>query len=761
MSPTTAHATSPPLALRVLLLEDRPADAELVLRALTKAGIAADWRRVQTEEDFVAALESSTDLILADFRLPQFDGLKAVRLVRERGLDVPFIIVTGTLGDELAAECMRHGATDYVLKDRLARLGPAVHRALAEHKLRSDRHEAIEKLRQSEENYRTLFNEAADGIYLSDAEGRLLDANRHGCELFGCGKGTVLGSFITSHIILPEQARAIDAIRQAPLHTRPGTYHFRRCGGSVFSGEATLKVLPDGRLLSIVRDVTEREIADRRIREQADLLNQTRDCIVVTDLAGFITFWNRGAEQLGGWTAAEALGRRFEDLQGPDFLPTLQAVRTAVEQTGAWQQELTMKNKAGQTFTIDLRVTPVCDPTGRPTGRLNIATDITEKKKLQEQFLRAQRMENLGLLAAGIAHDMNNILSPIMMVAPLLRDRIPAAADQKLLAMLEQSARRGAGLVKQILTFAHGKENEPGPVQLKHLARDIATMIEETFPRNIRFTLDIAPGLCPALASPSQIHQVLLNLCVNARDAMPAGGELRLRVANCELDAAAVAGIPDGRAGRFILIEVTDTGCGIPPELQKKIWEPFFTTKETGKGTGLGLSTVRGIISRHRGFGTMTSAVGHGTTFRFYLPAENAAPGGGEGTQAPFALPSQGHGETVLIVDDDAGVISSLGAILSQHGYRILTARNGLAAHELFIVHRETIDLVITDNHMPGLDGPGLIRALRQIRPEVRILLCSGTADQLPPEDPGVEMLLKPFEAGTMLATVQRLLHAR
>lgn len=644
MNPATTISTAPPLPLRVLLLEDRPADAELVLRALTKAGIAAQWRRVQTEADFVATLATPPDLILADFRLPQFDGLKALQLVRDRGLALPFIIVTGTLGDERAAECVRHGATDYVLKDRLARLGPAVHRALAERRLRADRRETDEKLRRSEENYRTLFNEAADGIYISDTEGRLLDANPHGCELFGCEKGTLLGSFITSHIIQPEQAQALDAIRQAALSSRQGTYHFRRGGGSVFSGEATLKILPDGRLLSIVRDVTERELADRRIREQADLLNQTRDCIIVTDLAGYITFWNRAAEQLGGWTAAETLGRRIDDLQGADFLPTIEAVRAAMKKKGTWQQELTMKNKAGHSFTIDLRVTPLCDPTGRPTGRLNIATDITERKNLQEQFLRAQRLENLGLLAAGIAHDMNNILSPIMMVGPLLRMQLPAESDRRLLNTLEQSARRSAGLVQQILSFAHGSGNELGSVPLKPIAADITSLIEETFPRHLLFLADIAADLWPAHANASQLHQVLLNLCINARDAMPTGGELRLRLTNVILDDATAAAIPEGRAGRFILTEVADTGTGIPTELQERIWEPFFTTKGEGKGTGLGLSTIRGIVSRHQGFGTLESTVGRGTTFRFYWPAETAEKPVVDGPPVLLALSSQDEG---------------------------------------------------------------------------------------------------------------------
>lgn len=507
---------APPSGLRILQLEDSATDAELAACVLAKAGLRAVCQQVQTEAGFLAALSPAPDLILADFRLPHFDGLRALRLVRDRGLDTPFIILTGTLGDELAADCMRQGATDYVLKDRLARLGPAVQRALAEVRIR------------------------------------------------------------TAHAA-----------------------------------------------------------AERRIREQADLLNQTSDAIVVTDLDGCITFWNRGAELLAGWTAAEAVGRRFVDLQGPGFGPTVQAVRTAVEKTGAWHQELTLQNKSGQPFTVDLRVSPLRDPSGRPNGRLSIATDITERKKLQEQFLRAQRLENLGLLAAGIAHDLNNILSPIMMVTPLLRGHLTAAEDQRFLDTLEQSARRGAGLVKQILAFAHGSDRTLGAVQVKHLARDISTLIEETFPRSIRFRSYFSPDLWTVSVNPTQIHQLLLNLCVNARDAMPAGGELGLRLSNCTLDEAAAAAIPGGRPGSFVLIEVADTGTGIPPELQERMWEPFFTTKAADKGTGLGLSTVRGIVSRHHGFGTVESTIGRGTTFRFWLPAAASETGPAGSTTPP------------------------------------------------------------------------------------------------------------------------------
>lgn len=886
--PTTVIATAPPLAIRVLFLEDRPDDAELAVRALLKESITCDWQRVQTEAEFVAALESTPDLVLADYRLPQFDGLQALQLLRARHPDLPFILVTGTLGDELAATCMRLGATDYVLKDRLARLAPAIRRALAEAALRAGQREAEAALRRSEEKYRTLFEQAADGIYISDAEGRLLDTNIHGCELFGCEREAVVGSAITDHIVPAERRRALAEIRQPTPLGLPGCYEYRRRDGRTFRGETSLKTLPDGRLLSIVRDVTAREAAEQRIREQADLLNQTKDIIVVTDLQGRITFWNKGAERLGGWTAGEAVGQPIDALLGAELAETLAAARSAVERDGTWSSEIALRNREGRLLWLDARVTPLRDSSGRPSGRLSIATDITarrqaeqarrdaearletatnaagigiwdweiasgeivwspqhahlwdiplkdfrgtyaefearihpddraaltaavtaaltnrtefqheyrlvrpdggirwisgrgrgtygpdgqpvrmtgivadisERKQLEDQFIRAQRMENLGLLAAGIAHDLNNILTPIMMIAPLFRTRLTSETDQRLLATMEQSVQRGAGLVKQVLSFARGSGATLATMQVKHIAREISAMVRETFPHNIRHEADIGTDLHPVLANPSQLHQVILNLCVNARDAMPEGGTLTLRVANCSLDDDAAAAIREGRPGEFVLIEVADTGTGIPPEIVERIWDPFFTTKGEGKGTGLGLSTVRGIVSRHRGFIGLESAAGRGTTFRVYLPVDAAAaPPPNPASRPPHAPAMRaGHAETVLFVEDEADIRTFVQATLIQAGYRLLLAPDATSAQALFATHVAEIGLVITDHDLPDMPGPRLVAALRGLRPDLPALICSGTSNRERVNLLDTEFLLKPFESSQLLAAIQRLL---
>jgi two-component system cell cycle sensor histidine kinase/response regulator CckA len=380
--------------------------------------------------------------------------------------------------------------------------------------------------------------------------------------------------------------------------------------------------------------------------------------------------------------------------------------------------------------------------------------------RLEEQLLRTQRMENVGLLAAGIAHDLNNILAPMMLIAPLLEDRVTDPRDKNLLAVLAQSAERGAALVSQILSFVHGVGEHSQLVQLRHLVREIASVVAETFPKNIRLELQIEEALWPVSGNASQFHQVLLNLCVNARDAMPYGGFLRLRAHNVVWDEAQAAAIEGARPGAFVRIEVEDTGTGIAPEILQRIWEPFFTTKESGKGTGLGLSTVRGIVDAHHGLLQLATDLGSGTRFRLFLPAVVGPPA------ARPVVPAHAHtgaGEVILIVEDEDQIRQLASTILTRAGYRVLGAADGAAAATLFAEQANEIDLVITDSNMPNLDGVGLIHCLRRIDPEVRVLKISGLPepageDQDPASAVHCEFLAKPFKPELLLERVYALL---
>jgi two-component system, cell cycle sensor histidine kinase and response regulator CckA len=509
-------------------------------------------------------------------------------------------------------------------------------------------------------------------------------------------------------------------------------------------------------------DLAERQRVGQQLREQNEILSNSHEGVMIVNLANAVSFWNHGAEEIFGWTAAEALGRSPMQLMGIGDRRALSAMLAAVERDGHWHGELRVQSRDGRKLIVESRVTLVRDDAGRPRARLNFLADITEKKTLETKFLRAQRMESLGLLAAGIAHDLNNILAPILMGAPMLREHASSDLDTRILNNLEKSAQRGAALVRQILAFAHGLGGERSVIQAKHLIADIGGMISETFPKSIRFETEIAAELWTVNANPTHIHQVLLNLCVNARDAMPEGGTLRLSAQNRVLDARGVGALGGIHPGAYVVLCVEDTGVGIPPEVLPHIWDPFFTTKEAGQGTGLGLSTVRGIVQNQNGFIDVRTAPGQGTTFSVYLPADDEAIA--QICEVPPALAPRGNGELILIVDDEAVIRDTTTAALAAFGYRVLAAIDGVEAMTLLVPRLPEIRVVVTDIDMPNLDGIALARTLRRLSPAVKIIVASGVASgrSLPAETEGLAdgFLLKPFNVEALLTQVHVLLQS-
>jgi signal transduction histidine kinase len=382
-----------------------------------------------------------------------------------------------------------------------------------------------------------------------------------------------------------------------------------------------------------------------------------------------------------------------------------------------------------------------------------------ERRAAEEQMQRVQRLENIGMLAAGIAHDFNNVLAPVLMGLSLLRMRFLEEADQQIITSMEKSAARGAGLVKQILGFAHGVTGGAQLVQPAHLIKEIIDLARQTFPKNITIEEEKEARLWPIRVNPTQFHQVLLNLCVNARDAMPGGGTLTVRAVNRTVTAAAAAALPDTRPGDYVEIEVRDSGTGIPPEILASIWEPFFTTKGAGKGTGLGLSTVRGIIKQHEGVITVQSQPGRGTAFSILFPAlAGAEVAGGMTTLADVP---RGRGELVLLADDDASVREIATATLTCHGYRVLSAIEGTEAVARFAPRCLEVRAVVADMDMPNLDGVALAKIVQALNPATRIILASGFESpdgnrQIPD---GVTFLAKPFTGETLLRTLHGLLN--
>ncbi|QYM78370.1 response regulator [Horticoccus luteus] len=390
---------------------------------------------------------------------------------------------------------------------------------------------------------------------------------------------------------------------------------------------------------------------------------------------------------------------------------------------------------------------------------LENAKQVRERRAAEEQLLRVQRLENIGMLAAGIAHDFNNVLAPILIAVPLLRGKVHDATQEMILANVERSVERGAGLVRQIIGFAQGVTGEPHLVQPRHLLRDLLAVMRQTFPSAIRIEDQTDNDLWPLKINPTQLHQVLLNLCVNARDAMPAGGTLVVRAQNKRLDEMSAAAIRGTRMGAYLVFEVVDSGTGIPPELVGRIWEPFFTTKPEGRGTGLGLPTVRGIVESYGGIVTVESQPGRGTTFRVYFPA---LPGSEltEQSDTSVAAP-RGQNELIIVVDDDDNVRDVTAAMLTRHGYRVLAAANGTEAVALFAPRSLEVKLVVTDLGMPQLDGCALAQIVQRLSPATKILAISGLPDagsRLGNFHFDGPFLPKPFTAEALLTAISETL---
>ena len=635
--------------LRILHLEDNRRDAELVRSILEEEGL--DWEivHVKNKEEFEAAITSNVfDVILSDFALPHYNGLTALDFARTKTPWVPFILVSGTIGEEMAVQSLRTGATDYILKQRPVRLIEAIRRAMEETKERLGRRQAEEALRKSEERFQFAARATNDVIWDWDLERNSFWRNETFNKVFG---------YRTEEI-------------------EPGVESW------------ISRIHPDDK---------------ERI------------------LSGL-----------------HALGESSGEV---------------------WSDEYRFRRSDGTYAHVFDRGYVIHDATGKTVRMIGAMMDTSEKKKLEAQFLRAQRMESIGALAGGVAHDLNNILAPILMVADLLQDELVTQGNREMLNIVRSSAQRGSEMVKQILSFARGVSGEHAVFQIKHLVGEVAKLLQETFPRSIQIKTDFGQDLNVIKGDATQLHQVMMNLCVNARDAMPEGGTLLIQVENMVLKERQTPMHQNPLSGPFVLLTVKDTGEGIPPGLLDKIYEPFFTTKGVGKGTGLGLSTVLGIVKTHNGFVEVSSEVGKGTSFRIYLPASAETE---TSSEQRATAPPTGHGERILVVDDESAVLQITRETLSLFNYQVWTARNGAEAVDIYHDHHSEIKAVITDMMMPIMDGKATILALRQINPHVRIICTSGISSKpslgiatFPKVSASLE---KPFTPERLLTTLRRVI---
>jgi PAS domain S-box-containing protein len=1015
--------------LRTLILEDRASDAALVVRELERAGFDPTWKRVETEQQYVTQLEALPEIILADYTIPEFGAMRALEVLQETGLDIPFIIVSGSIGEDIAVEAMRLGAADYLLKDRLGRLGPAVNNALAQTRSRKEGKQAAEELRstheqlhhllahspaviyslkiedqrvtptlvsdnierllgvrveaatyewwveslhpddreralktlneslsgdgysmeyrirhkngsyhrvqddnrvvrdafgkatesvgvwmditerkQAEDALNTLrrqqeliLNSVGDGIYGIDLAGNINFVNPKAAQLLGwsvselLGKpvhatvhhthadgnkypiescpiylsmrdgatrrvtndafwrkdgssfrvdyvasaisnenGRIAGSIVTFKDITEQFAAEmrlklqeqqyrllfetnpnpmwvfetktlqILAVNRAAItqygysrdeflgltlqHLRPdedranlmealasprspahfsGEFRHKRKNGSlifveIYSGPILWEDVA-ARITTAI-DVTERKQAHDQLRKQAKLLDLAQDAIMVRDMEDRIEFWNHGAEKLYGWTAAEVQGKKASSFLYQDEPDAAATARAAVIEDGNWTGECKHTCQDGGTITVRSRWTLVRDELAVPKSILIINTDVTEQKKLETHLLRAQRLESIGTLASGVAHDLNNILTPILMSAEVLKGNPMQEDFPALVAMIDESAKRGANVVKQVLTFARGIEGESVVITPTHLIQEMIDIAKKTFPKTIEIIGRYTDDLWSIKCDPTQLHQVLLNLSVNARDAMPNGGTITIGAENFNVDEHYASMSPDAKPGPHVMFRVTDTGAGMSRATIDKIFDPFFTTKQIGKGTGLGLSTALGIVKSHGGFISVYSELETGTTFKVLLPAQVGEEASSQKSPAsPESL--KGNGELILVVDDEAGILRITKMILEKHNYRFLPANDGTEALAAFAQQMGSISVVLTDIMMPYVDGVALIRAMKKMKPEMLFIASTGQgADTRVAEleSLGVgNFLTKPYDTAKLLKTLRDALSVR
>jgi PAS domain S-box-containing protein len=754
--------------IKVLLVEDNPGDVFLLQELLKEVNTATvELRPVeQLSEALNLLAHDSFDLMLLDLSLPDSQGISTFLSANRQAKATPIIVLTGLDDETLALRAMQEGAQDYLVKGQVT--GDLLVRSM---RYAIERQRIEDALRQSEERFRVALKNSPIFVFNQDKDLRYTWVYN---SISGWTTEEMLGKH-DSELIPFDDAQNLTTIKNSVLTTGIGT----RAEVSLNTPQGIryydLTVEPlrneSQHIVGITCasiDISERQAAlrerkqaDEKIREQAALLDIATDAICVRDLDNKILFWNKGAENLYGWQAQEATGKDASKLLFDESCPEFEAAWLNVISKGKWQGELTKKTKTGKEVLVSSRWSLVYDSQGRPQSILTVDTDITEKKRLESQLFRAQRLESIGTLASGIAHDLNNILTPILAGAQLLPLKFPDADErtQHLLEILEINARRGADLVKQVLSFARGVEGQRINLQPKHLIVEVGKILKETLPKSIEVRLDLPHELWMVSGDSTQLHQVLMNLCVNARDAMPNGGSLTIIAENLLIDENYAQMNLDAQVGPYIIISVCDTGIGIPEEILDRIFEPFFTTKEVGQGTGLGLSTVLGIIKSHGGFISVQSQVGNGTCFKVYLPAVGET----ETFSPDESIPQTGHGELILIVDDEIPIQEITRTSLETHHYKTLVASDGIEAIAQYAKHADKISVVLMDIMLPSLDGITAIHTLQKINPQVKIIATSGFLSKAKLGEimrTGVKKFLsKPYTVNELLLSLQEIIN--
>jgi len=861
--------------LRILMLEDVAVDAELLERELRREGIAFTARRVDTKEGFLEQLgEFAPDVILTDYALPQFSGMEALNLAKQFAPSVPVIIVTGTINEETAVDCMKAGAVDYVLKDHIGRIGTAVRLAL-------EKRLADERLRQSEEMFRLITNNVADLIAILDLKGKRIYNSRSYQQLFGDSAGLRgTESFAEIH---PDDRIRIKEIFEQTVASGVGQraeFRFVLADGSLRYIESQGSVIRDDKgnpdkVLVVSRDVTDRRRAEEELRQSEErfraLIENSSDAIALLDQSGAVSYAGPSTERILGYSPAEFAGSNFLGLVHPDDLERTTRVfgelvqkpghTTKMEyrlrhRDGSWRwMEGTGKNllnepgvravvanyrditdrKRAEAEIQKLAAFPLYNPDpvlelaangtltyfndaaqqmarsfgkihakeilphdvhgiieaclGSGKSRIGVemviegrtlswsffpilvsdvvhayAVEITSRLQLENQLRQSQKMESVGQLAAGVAHDFNNILTIIQGHSELMLadPKVPAGFTDQL-KQVATAATRAANLTRQLLTFSRRQVMQPRILDLNEVVGNVTKQLNRVLGEQVSLQCNYSTNLPSVLADTGMMEQLIMNLAANARDAMPKGGQLIIGTFATEIDEMDGQTHAEARPGHFVCLGVTDTGSGMDEATLRRIFEPFFTTKEVGKGTGLGLATVYGIVKLHNGWIEVESRVGMGSTFTIFLPASKRA---GPPPAEPATKPAvRGGKETILVVEDETALRGLMRGILQHYGYQLLEAGTGAEALKVWHQNDGRIDLLVTDMALPdGLSGDELAKQLRTRKPGLKVVYTSGYSLEIVSQNSalreGVNYLQKPFQPIALARTVRCCLDA-
>lgn len=640
-------------------------------------------------------------------------------------------------------------------------------------KARSDRKHLDQELAASGELLSTAIDVSPHGIVLVDPAGQIVLVNRQTCVIFGYEESELLGQRV--ELLLPQRLREIHGAYRAVYHRDPVPRQMGngrdltglRKDGRAVTVEVGLAPVQRGDqtfVIATIVDVTQRNETQSQVQWLSLAVEQSPIAVVMTDVAGTIEYVNTAFTVNTGYSAAEVVGKNPRLLQSGDTpVDVYRDLWKTIMDGRVWRGELVNRRKDGTRYTDAMWVYPIKDADGRVIRMLALKEDVTRQRSLELQLRQAQRMESIGRLAGGVAHDFNNVLTAIFGYAELMAEGFaPGTHEREDLEEIRKAAQRASGLTRQLLAFSRQQVLQPVVLNLNELIENLQKMLGRMIGEDVKLALALAPDIGNVRADPGQIEQVLMNLVVNARDAMPKGGSLLIETANVTLDEQYALEHQPVIPGAYVLTAVSDTGTGIPPDVAARIFEPFFTTKEVGKGTGLGLSTVYGIVKQSGGYIWVYSEPEEGTTFKVYLPRVDAPADAG----APVLRPDHVTGtETILLAEDDETLRELTRNILAKLGYQVLDAPNPEAAQALAARHRGPIHLLLTDVVMPGASGRDLAREMTKVRPDTKVLFISGYTGEAMIQhgllDPGLNYLQKPYTPTVLATRVREVLSRR